>query len=198
MKAIAINASPRKNGNTDILINEVFKPMKEAGWETETIHIGGKAIRGCMGCAKCFETKDMSCVIKTDIINEIVPKLAEADAIILGSPVFYSNVTAEMKALMDRIGFISLANGYLFKGKVGAPVVAVRRAGAIPAFDAMNHFLHHQMFIMTGSSYWNHAVGLEPGDVKGDKEGMENMENLGKAIDWLAKATKPVRQSFPL
>jgi multimeric flavodoxin WrbA len=197
MKVIAINASPRKGGNTETLINKVLEPMKDAGWETEIIQIGGKPIRGCMACYKCMENKDMQCVIKTDLINEILPKLAEVDALILGTPVFYSNVTSEMKAFMDRIGFLSLANGYLFKGKVGAPVIAVRRSGAIPAFDAVNHFLHHQQFVMSGSTYWNHGIGLTPGDVEGDKEGMDNMTHLGKAIDWLARATKPVRDSFP-
>lgn len=197
MKIIGINGSPRKGGNTEQLINKVFTPLKEAGWETELIQIGGKPIRGCMACGKCFETKNNECVIKNDDLNSIIAKLAETDAIVLGSPVYFANVTAEMKAFIDRVGYTSSANGKLFKGKVGTSVMAVRRAGAIPAFDAMNHFLHHQQLIMPGSTYWNLGIGREKGDIADDAEGLNNMENLGKVIDWLTKATKPALKDFP-
>ena len=198
MKAIAINGSPRKDGNTSILLNKVLTPLKEAGWETELIQLGGNPVRGCMACGKCFETKDMTCVIKNDCINEIIQKMIEADAILIGSPTYFANVSTEVKALIDRAGYVTLANGKPLKGKIGAPVIAVRRAGALPAFDAINHLFHLSQMLMTGSSYWNLGIGRVPGEVEGDEEGLNNMENLAKTIDWLAKATKPFLDSYPV
>jgi multimeric flavodoxin WrbA len=197
MKAIAINGSPRKEGNTSILLNRVLAPLNEAGWETELIQLGGKPVRGCMACTKCFETKDMQCIIKNDIINDVIAKMVEADAVIIGTPTYFANVSTEIKALIDRAGYVTIANGKPLKGKVGAPVVAVRRAGAIPAFDAINHFMHLSQMIMPGSTYWNLGIGRLPGEVEGDEEGHRNMENLGKVIDWLTKITKPSLDSFP-
>lgn len=198
MKVVAINGSPRKDGNTAILLNKALAPLQEAGWDTELIQLGGKPVRGCLACTKCFETKDMECIIKLDDINGIIAKMVEADAIIFGSPTYFANVSTEMKALIDRAGYVTIANGKPLKGKVGAPVVAVRRAGAIPTFDAINHFMHLSGMIMAGSSYWNLGIGRAPGEVESDEEGLKNMENLGKTIDWLTKVTKPALETFPL
>jgi len=197
MKAIAINGSPRQGGNTEILLTKVLAPLTEAGWDTELVQLGGKPVRGCMACGKCFETKDMECIIKSDVINEIIHKMVDADAIIIGSPTYFANVSTEIKALIDRAGYVTIANNKPLKGKIGAPVVAVRRAGAIPAFDAINHFFHLSQLIMPGSTYWNLGIGRAVGEVENDEEGLNNMENLGKVIDWLAKVTKPALESFP-
>jgi multimeric flavodoxin WrbA len=185
MKVLAINGSPRKDGNTELLIRKVFEPLQKAGIETELIRIGGKGLRGCIACGKCMEMKNQTCVITNDCVNDIIQKMIKADGLILASPTYYTDVTADIKALIDRAGFVSIANGNLYKHKVGAAVTAVRRAGAIHAFDTMNHFFQiNQMFIV-GSTYWNMGYGLEPGDVKNDDEGLANMQNLGESMAYL-------------
>jgi multimeric flavodoxin WrbA len=125
MKVVAFNGSPRKDGNTTILINHVFRELEKEGVETELVQLSGKKIHGCIACYKCFENKDQRCAVKDDIANECIEKMIKAEGIILGSPVYFTDVTAEMKALIDRAGFVSMANGGMYKNKVGATVVAV-------------------------------------------------------------------------
>jgi multimeric flavodoxin WrbA len=197
MYALAINGSPRKGGNTEILLNNVLAPLGEAGWETEYVQVGGKPIRGCLACNKCFEKKNMQCSVKTDIFNEIMAKMVKADALILGSPTYFTDVSSEMKALLDRSGYVAIANDRAFRGKIGAAVVAVRRGGAVHVYDTINHmFLMNQM-IVPGSTYWNFGMGHEKGEVLEDQEGLANMKNLGETIAWLGAATAPHMDSFP-
>ncbi|XHR30702.1 MAG: flavodoxin family protein [Chthoniobacteraceae bacterium] len=185
MKAIAINGSPRKGGNTEILLKRVLEPIAKAGIETELVQIGGHPVRGCVACGQCREKQNRLCSNNSDLVNEVITKMFDADAIILGSPTYFANVTAEMKALMDRAGYVALANGGLFKRKVGAAVVVNRRGGANNTFDAINHlFLMNQM-IVPGSIYWNFGVGREKGEVEGDEEALRNMADLGETITWL-------------
>ncbi|MEQ9731351.1 MAG: flavodoxin family protein [Candidatus Methanoperedens sp.] len=132
MKAIAFNGSARKQGNTAIPINHVFSELEKVGIETELVELAGRKIQGCTACCKCFETKDRKCAVKNDIVNDCIEKMVGADGIILGSPTYFADVTSEMKALVERAGFTSMANVVMFKRKVGAAVVAVRRGGAIP------------------------------------------------------------------
>jgi multimeric flavodoxin WrbA len=187
MKVVGINSSPRRESNTALLVNYVFEELEGEGIETELIKIGGKRIWGCRACYKCFQNRDRQCSLKKDVVNECIDKMAEAEGIILGSPTYFSNVNAEMKALIDRSGLVSSANGGMYKHKVGAAVTAVRRAGALPTFDAMNHFfLYNQMFV-AGSTYWNLGIGLNPGEVANDEEGVNTMRNLGRNIAWLLK-----------
>ena len=186
MKVLAINGSARKDGNTAILIKTVFKELEAEGIETELIQLGGKSIHGCAACYKCFENKDRHCAFKDDL-NPILDKMVEADGIILGSPTYFADVTSEMKALIDRSGFVSMANQRMFRRKVGAAVVAVRRAGAIHAFDTINHWFLIQEMIIPGSIYWNIGVGREAGAVEGDEEGLRTMSTLGKNMAWLMK-----------
>jgi multimeric flavodoxin WrbA len=190
MKVIGINGSPRKGGNTEIMIREVFKPLNQAGIETELIQVGGKGIRGCVACGKCAEMQNQTCAITKDTVNDIIQKFIEADGIILGSPTYFADITADLKALIDRTGFVSCKNENLYKHKVGAAVVAVRRGGAIHAFDSINHFFQISQMFIVGSTYWNMAYGLEPGDVKQDEEGMANMIDLGESIAFLIKKLK--------
>ena len=197
MKIIAINGSPRKGGNTEIILNEVLKPLVQAGWETELVQIGGTPMRGCLACQKCFEKADGRCAVSADKFNEIVPKVFESDALLLGSPTYYADVSSEMKAFIDRTGYVAAANGRALKGKIGASVSAVRRGGSIHAVDSMNHLFPISGMIIPGATYWNMVYGRKPGDVTGDDEGMRNMRNLGRAIDWLARATVPAIGSFP-
>ena len=140
MKVIAFNASSRKGGNTEFLIEQVFKELSKKGIKTELYQLAGKKIQGCKACYKCFKNKDKKCRVKNDVLNECIEKMLEADGIILASPTYFADVSASMKALMERSGLVAKANGDMFKRKVGAAVVAVRRAGSIHAFDSMNHF----------------------------------------------------------
>jgi len=188
MKVVAFNGSPRRNGNTAMLINRVFDELNNAGIETECFQLGGKDIRGCLGCMKCFEARDNTCVArKDDILNEYFQKMIEADGIIIGSPTYFSNVSAEVKALIDRAGLVAIANGYSLKRKVGAAVVAVRRAGAANVFDAINKFFLINQVIVPGSVYWNMGFGLNKEEVKDDAEGMNTMKVLGENMAWLLK-----------
>ncbi len=187
MKVIAFNGSARKDGNTAILVNTVFKELKKAGIETEMVQLSGKKIRGCIACGKCYEKKDKRCVVTNDILNDCIEKMVAADGIILASPTYFTDVSSEMKALIDRAGYVARANDHMFRHKVGAAVVAARRAGAIHTFDTLNHFFLISQMVVPGSSYWNIGMGLAPGDVKKDKEGLATMKTLGTNMAWLMK-----------
>jgi multimeric flavodoxin WrbA len=197
MYALAINGSPRKGGNTETLLRHVLDPLNAAGWDTELLRVGGKKIEGCKACYKCWEKRDMQCVFKKDIFNDVMAKMVKADALILGTPTYFTDVSAELKALLDRSGFVALANDRIFRGKIGAAVVAVRRAGATHAFDTINHMFLMSQMLIPGSTYWNMGLGLEKGEVAQDAEGLRNMQNLGEAIAWLGKAIQPHMESFP-
>ena len=178
MKVVAFNGSPRKEGNTAALLRHVFAELEAEGVETEIVHVGGHAVRGCTACFKCFTTKNRRCAIGGDIVNDCIEKMAEADGILIGSPTYFADVTAETKALIDRAGMVGRANGDLYRRKAGAAVIAVRRAGALHAFDTINHFLFIEQMIVPGSSYWNIGVGREPGAVEADSEGVATMTAL--------------------
>jgi multimeric flavodoxin WrbA len=190
MKVVAFNGSARKDGNTAILIKRVLKVLETEGFETEMVQLAGEQIRGCNACRTCYNTKDKRRGIEDDKVNEYIGKMLEADAIILGSPTYFSMMTPEMKALIDRAGYVAKANEDMFQQKVGAAVVAVRRAGGITTFDAINHFFLASQMNVPGSSYWNIGIGNKKGEVENDTEGMETMETLGKNMAWLLKKTK--------
>ncbi len=187
MKVVAFNGSPRKEGNTASLIKHVLEELEKEGIETEMVQVGGKSIHGCTACTKCIENKDRKCVIDKDIVNDCIAKMAEADGIILASPTYFADLTPELKALIDRAGAVAKANGELFRYKVGAAVVAVRRAGAIHAFDSINHFFTISQMIIPGSNYWNIGIGLAEGDIEKDEEGIRTMQVLGQNMAWLLK-----------
>jgi len=190
MKVIAFNGSGRKDGNTAILLNTVLEEISKEGIETELIQLAGKAPQGCIACYKCFENKDQKCAVTKDRLNEYLAKIIEADGILFGSPVYFADATAGIKALIERCGMVSTANGGLFKRKVGAAVAAVRRAGAIHTSDTLNHLFQHQQMIIVGSSYWNVGIGRDPGQVKDDAEGIRTMQTLGQNMAWLLKKIK--------
>jgi multimeric flavodoxin WrbA len=187
MKVIAFNGSPRKEANTFALLNLVLDEIKKEGIETEIYSLAGKSIQGCIACYQCMKNKNGKCAVEKDIANECIAKMREADGILLGSPTYFSDVTAGMKALIERAGLVARANDYFLKRKVGAGVVAVRRAGAIPAFNTLNLFLIYNQMILPGSSYWHMAIGRDPGEVKNDAEGVQTMKTLGQNISWLLK-----------
>lgn len=197
MYVLAINGSPRKGGNTEVMLKKALEPLKNAGWETELYQLGGKKIRGCMACMKCWENKNSQCVVDNDKLNEVYEKMVRADAIIIGSPTYFADVSTEVKALIDRAGMVALANDRQFDGKIGGAAVAVRRGGATHVFDTINHLYQINGMIIPGSTYWNMGYGLNKEEVANDDEGMANMEHLGRSIDWLGKAIKPHMDSFP-
>ena len=184
MKVVAFNGSPRVNGNTTCLLNHVFAALQEAGIETEMVQIGGQLIAGCKACYHCFQAQDARCVQTEDVVNSCVEKMLAADGIILASPTYFADVTPELKALIDRAGFVT-RSGNLLRRKVGAAVVAVRRAGEIHAFDTINHFFLISEMIVPGSVYWNVGIGREQGEVEQDEEGVCTMRVLGENMAWL-------------
>jgi multimeric flavodoxin WrbA len=187
MKVVAFNGSARKDGNTAILINQALEELEKQGIETEMIQLSGQRIRGCTACYKCFDNKDKKCAVTEDAMNEYIARMLDADAIILASPTYFADVSAELKALIDRAGLVARANDNMFRRKVGAAIVAVRRAGAIHAFDTINHFFLIGEMIIPGSSYWNVGFGLKKGDAENDQEGLQTMQQLGQNMAWLLK-----------
>ncbi|MCI8992353.1 MAG: flavodoxin family protein [Eubacterium sp.] len=188
MKVLAINGSARKDGNTAILIHTIFEELNKAGIETEMIQFAGNVIEPCKACWACGGQKN--CVHRKDMFREVFDKLKNADGIILGSPVYSANISANMQAFLERAAVVCDMNAGLLKHKVGAPVAAARRGGALYAIDSMNHFfLNHEMFVV-GSTYWNMAYGQMPGDVLNDKEALANMANLAENMIWLLRKTE--------
>jgi len=187
MKVVAFNGSARKDGNTAILINHALKELEKQGIQTEMIQLSGQRIRGCTACYKCFDNKDKKCAVTEDAMNEYIARMLDADGIILASPTYFADVSAELKALIDRAGLVARANDNMFRRKVGAAIVAVRRAGAIHAFDTINHFFLIGDMIIPGSSYWNVGLGLKKGDAENDEEGLQTMQQLGRNMAWLLK-----------
>ncbi len=187
MKVVAFNGSARRGGNTAILLRHVLAELEQEGIETELVEMAGAEIHGCLACRKCSTRKDRRCSQTADAGNEYIAKMDAADGILLGSPTYVTDVSPEIKALIDRACLVNRANGGMFRRKVGAAVVAVRRAGATHAFDTLNHFFLITEMIVPGSSYWNIAIGREPGEVEKDAEGIETMETLGRNMAWLMK-----------
>jgi multimeric flavodoxin WrbA len=182
MKVVAFNGSPRMDGNTAILIKHVFDELEKQGIETDLAQLSEKEIHGCIACYKCMENKDRRCAVKSDAANEYIEKMLGADGIILGSPVYFQDVTPEMKALIDRTGYVARSNGRMFRKKVGASVVAVRRSGAIHTLDTMNHFFLSGEMIIVGRAI---GIGREKGEVENDEEGINLVKSLGQRMAWL-------------
>lgn len=185
MKVTAFNGSPRRDGNTSILIDYVFGELEKRDVECEEVRIGGKDIHGCTACRRCRKNKDMRCVIDDDIVNDCIEKMEMSDGIVIASPTYFSDLTPETKALIDRAGYVSGANDKFLKRKVGAAIAAVRRAGSIHVLDSISHFFLINEMVVAGSSYWNLGIGRERGEVRDDEEGIRTMKNLGRNVAWL-------------
>lgn len=202
MKIVAFNGSPRINGNTAILIKTVFEELNKEKIETELINVAVKPVKGCIACGKCWENKDGHCVISNDIVNECLDKMRDADAVILGSPVYCADLSGQMKTFIDRTSMVACANSDMLKRKLGAAIVAVRRSGEVHTFHSLNAFFTIAQMIIVGSSYWNNGFGLAEGDVLRDNEGLNTMKNLGRNMAWLLKSVKkadlPPPETFEL
>lgn len=197
MKVVAFNGSPNKEGNTYHAINMVADALAKEGIETEIVHVGNKTLKGCIGCRKCGENKDEKCIFAKDDVNGWIQKMIAADGIILGSPVHYSAIGGTMKSFLDRAFLVSGMNGNLFRHKVGASVVAVRRSGGIPTFDQLNIFLNYSEMLMPTSNYWNVIHGTAPGEVVQDEEGKQIMRVLGQNMAWLMKLKEYGKEAVP-
>ena len=186
MKVVAFNGSPRKDGNTVLMIKTVIGELEKEGIETELVQLAGKKLHGCIACYKCFENKDRRCAVKDDM-NACIEKMDGADGIILGSPTYFANVSTEIKALIDRAGLVGRANDDMYRRKVGAGVVAVRRGGGAHVFSSINYFFLLAQMIVPVSIYWNLGIGREKGEVADDEEGIKTMQILGENMAWLLK-----------
>lgn len=189
MKALFINGSPHVNGCTKRGLLEVEKVLKEKGFETEWLEVGNKDIRGCIGCYYCREHN--KCVFN-DIVNESAPKLAEADAVIIGTPVYYAGPNGQLHAFLDRF-FFSTATSINKLMKVGATVVSSRRAGSTSAFDDINKYFTISSMPLAPSTYWNEVHGFTPDEVERDLEGLQTMRNLANNIAFMVKAFKELK-----
>ncbi len=187
MKVVAVNGSARKDGNTAHLLRHALGEIEAEGIATELVQLAGLSVRGCTACFRCFVNRDRRCAVTNDDVNGVIEKMDAADGILLGSPTYFADITAETKALVDRSGMVSKANGGMFRRKAGAAVVAVRRGGAVHAFDTLNHFFLIGEMIIPGSSYWNIGIGREVGDVEKYEEGVRTMKELGRNMAWLLK-----------
>lgn len=196
MKVIAINGSPKSEGNTYHAIKVVTEELEKEGISTEIIHIGNKSIRGCIACGGCFKNKDEKCVID-DEVNEIIQKMKAADGIIIGSPVYYASIAGTMKCFLDRAFYVAGSNGGLFRHKVGASVVAVRRSGEVATFDHLNHYFTITEMFLASSNYWNVIHGRLPGEALQDEEGIQTMRVLAKNMGYLLKQLNSGNSSLP-
>jgi multimeric flavodoxin WrbA len=184
MKVIGFNGSPREDGNTFTLMRHLLKEIEREGIETELVQLSAKAIHGCIACYKCFENQDGRCGVKDDAANEYIEKMIAAQGIVLGSPSYFQNVTAEMKALIDRAGLVGLANERMYKNKVGASVSCFRRSGGMHVIESMNHFFLCNELIIAGHAI---SVARKKGEVANDEEGVEMAQILGQRMAWMLK-----------
>jgi multimeric flavodoxin WrbA len=187
MKVVAFNGSPRKRGNTHAALEIVLKEIRREGIETEMVEMGSAGVAPCKACGTCRENKDERCINDDDDLNEWVQKCKAADGIIIGSPVYFGSCSAQTKAFIDRLGYVSRANGNMLRRKVGAAVVINRRAGALVAFSEINLLFLIDEMIVPGSTYWNMAAANKPGEMKDDEEGVRTMRDLGRNVAWLVK-----------
>ncbi len=187
MKVIAINGSPRQKGNTWFALKTIGEILIDEGIDFEILHIGNKNIRGCIACRQCFKNQDGKCAVRNDDLNHYLPAVTEADGIILGSPVYYSGIAGTMKCFLDRVFYVSGANGNQMRHKVGAAVVALRRSGGSITLDSLNHYLTISEMVVVSSNYWNIIHGMQEGEAEQDSEGLQIMRVLGANMAWLLK-----------
>lgn len=187
MKVVAFNGSPRKGGNTEFLLKTALQELEAEGIETKLIQVGGQLLRGCTACCWCRDSGKKRCVIGNDPLNGYVQKMREADGILLGSPTYFADLTSEMKALIDRCGYV-LRPEMELRRKVGAGIATARRAAAIHTFDSINHFFLINEMLVVGSSYWNDGYGGPVGAVEAnDAEGVKTAKTLGQNMAWTLK-----------
>lgn len=191
MKVLVINGSPHLSGCTDRALREVERTLADNGIEVERVDIGTKDIRGCIGCNYCRQHG--RCVFN-DAVNETAPKLAEADGLIVGSPVYYAGCNGQALSFLDRL-FYSTSGTVDKTMKVGAAVVSSRRAGSTSAFDEINKYFTISAMPIVSSTYWNEVHGFTAEDVEADLEGLQTMRNLGRNMAFMIKAIAAAKEN---
>lgn len=193
MKALMINGSPNGNGCTYTALSIVAEALNREGIDTEIIHVGNKAVRGCIGCRQCFEKG--ACVFD-DCVNETLPKFRDCDGIVIGSPVYYASANGTLISFLDRLFYSSFAVDKTMK--VGAAVVSARRAGTTATFDELNKYFTINSMPVVSSRYWNMVHGYTPQDVYADREGCQIMRLLGKNMAFLMKSIQLGKDAYGL
>lgn len=182
MKVIAINGSPRKNGNTAQALGLMAEELQQQNIETEIIHIGQKQVNGCIACGYCWTSEGNRCVCKEDMVNEVAQKMRDADGFILASPTYYAGIAGTMKCFLDRVFFSSSS---YFKYKVATSISVVRRAGGVEVIHQLNNYLHLAETVMPPSQYWTVAYGMNKGEILQDAEGVQTLRKNARAMGWL-------------
>jgi multimeric flavodoxin WrbA len=195
MKVIAINGSPRRDGNCFRALSIMGERLAKEGIELEVVQVGLEAIRGCIACGSCAKTG--KCAFGEDLVNETAGRMAAADGIVLASPVYYSGVAGTMKCFCDRAFYVAGAAGNLFRHKAGAALVAVRRSGGSSTLDGLNHYLTYSEMIVATSRYWNIVHGRAKGEMDRDEEGVQIAEVLGDNLAWIMKMRDASRDLVP-
>ena len=193
MKVLLINGSPHAKGNTSLALEEMIKIFKAEEIETDLVHVGGKDIRGCTACGNCF---NLGRCVFNDVVNEVAPKFAEADGLVIGAPVYYSSPNGTMISFLDRLFYST--NKLNKTMKVGASVVVCRRGGASASFDVLNKYFGISGMVTAGSQYWNMVYGLKPGEASQDLEGLQTMRTLAKNMSFLMKSIALGKEKFGL
>lgn len=199
MKVIAINGSPRAKGNTYHSLKVLGDELMAQGIDFEILHIGHKAIHGCIGCGKCAEKRNQTCPsFPDDAVSESVQKMKQADGIVLASPVYYAGVAGTMKCFIDRAFYVAGSNSGLFRHKVGAAITVQRRTGGSSSLDCLNHYFTISEMPLAGSTYWNAIHGGAPGEVLQDEEGVQTLRNLARNMAWMIKMRQQTKDSLPV
>ena len=193
MKVLLINGSPHANGNTAFALEQMAAVFADEGIERETIQVGNQLIRGCQGCGACYKLG--KCVFQDDIVNETAEKLAKADGMVIGSPVYYASPNGTLISFLDRLFYSNSAD---LRMKVGASIVCARRGGTTAAMDVLNKYFTISQMPVASSTYWNIIHGAKPGQAGEDAEGIRTMRNLAKNMAYMMKAFAAARDTVAL
>jgi multimeric flavodoxin WrbA len=187
VRVLGIAGSPRRDGNTEILMKTALGVLAEEGLQTEFLSLADRPIKPCVACRGCFASDTIRCVQEDPAFEGILDKFSQADGILVGSPVYFGSATPQIMALLDRVGYVARKHPQLLRRKAGAAIVVARRAGQNFTFAQLNYFFLISEMIVPGSTYWNVAFGREKGEVENDAEGMETVKNLARNMAWLMK-----------
>lgn len=187
MRVVAINGSPKPNGNTFLALSKMKEQMEAAGIVFDIIHVGNAPLQGCVGCGTCARLKNEKCRYDQDLVNDAIQKLKEADGIVLASPVYFANIPGTMKSFLDRVFYVMSMNGGMLQHKVGASLCVLRRSGGVETFAALNHYLTYSQMLIPTSNYWNVIHGARPDEIMSDAEGMQIIEVLTNNMIYLMK-----------
>ena len=187
MRVLGISGSPRRGGNTDLLIHTALATLAAEGIESDFLSLADRRIQPCLACGGCFKSETIRCVQDDPAFEGVLEKFSAADGILVGSPVYFGSATPQVMALLDRVGYVGRRHPQLLRRKVGAAIVVARRAGQNFTFAQLNYFFLISEMIVPGSTYWNVAFGREKGEVANDTEGMETVKNLARNMAWLMK-----------